>query len=84
MELSLLDSAQEVLPGRLRFTVLVDRKAVTADLAERDWSARYGVSQSDATLLEIYRANRPMLEAAVVAKYRAHRRQPVVLRPTDL
>ena len=30
------------------------------------------------------RANRPMLEAAVVAKYRAHRRQPVVLRRTDL
>ncbi len=70
--------------GILRFTVPLGHERVTAYLSNLTWTARFGPGNSDASLLELYLQNRPMIDAAVASKSVAGARNPVVLMAQDL
>ena len=70
--------------GVLQLTLRLHDEDVTAVLSEEVWEARYGLMQSDASLREIYIANRPLIEAAIERRLQKHRRGHVVLRSVDL
>ena len=70
--------------GVLRFRVPMGQEHVTAYISEEAWQARYGQGNSDATLLELYLQNQPMIDATVVRKVKAGASNPVVLRASDL
>lgn len=70
--------------GTLRFRVPLQRGHVTAYISQTTWQARYGLGHSDASFVEIYIANQPMIDAAVVRKVNAGARTPVVLKAADL
>ena len=67
----------------LRFNVPLAHGHATAYLSQRIWQARFGCDYSDSTFVEIYVANRPMIDAAVVRKVNAGARIPVVLTTAD-
>ena len=70
--------------GELLFMTQLKDLQIRAVLSEATWEARYGRLQSDASLREIYMANRPLIEAAVVRRFHTHKEQPVVLHALDL
>ncbi len=70
--------------GCVHFTLQLQSEVVRAVLSESAWEARYGRLESDASLREIYIANQPMIEAAVVRRLGTDKQQPVVLRDLDL
>jgi hypothetical protein len=70
--------------GELQFTLQLHSEVVTAVLSEAAWEGRFGRMQSDSGLREIYMANRPLIEAAVVRRLNHHKQDTVVLRSMDL
>ncbi|WP_124451292.1 hypothetical protein [Paucibacter sp. KBW04] len=70
--------------GTLLFTVHYEQRQITAYLSHSTWMARFGLGNSDSSLLELYLLNRRMIDAAVVRCLEAGSRNPVVLRPDDL
>lgn len=84
MELKNASQIEKEQEGELQFTLRLNSEVITGVLSEAVWEARYGQAQSDSSLREIYLANRPLIEAAVVRRALAGKRNPVVLRPRDL
>jgi hypothetical protein len=76
--------AFDTTTGMLRFSVPLEHGLVTAYLSQSVWQARHGLAHSDSSFVEIYLANQPMIDAAVVRKVRAGARMPVVLKVADL
>jgi hypothetical protein len=72
------------LDGELQFTLRLHNEVVTGVLSEAAWESRFGRVQSDSSLREIYMANRPLIEAAVIRRRHAHGENPVVLQSLDL
>jgi len=70
--------------GELHFTLRLHSDELTGVLSQAVWESRYGRLQSDATLREIFLANRPRLEAALVRRQQPRRQKRVVLRALDL
>lgn len=71
--------------GVLHFVVpMGHEKSVDAFLPERAWQARYGFGGSDATLLDIYLANKDLLDTIVSDKVHDGAAEPVVLKAADL
>ncbi len=70
--------------GILRFRVPIGHGHVTAFISQTTWQARYGPGSSDASLLEIYLQNQPMIDAIVVRKFNAGAPRSVVLMAGDL
>ena len=70
--------------GILRFRVAIGPGHVTAFISQTTWRARYGVNHSDASLLELYLQNQPMIDAIVVRKVNAGAPKSVVLMAGDL
>jgi hypothetical protein len=70
--------------GELHFTLRLHSDVLTGVLSQAVWESRYGRLQSDSTLREIFLANRPLLEAALVRRQQVRRQSRVVLRALDL
>lgn len=70
--------------GLLCFTVPVGKVEVTAFLSLGTWRARHDWTEHPASLLEIYDAHRPAIDAAVTRKVQSGARAPVVLRASDI
>lgn len=71
--------------GGLHFVVPMEPEAsINAFLSEETWHARYGFGGSDATLLDIYLANKDLLDTIVIDKVHAGACDPVVLKASDL
>lgn len=69
--------------GLLRFTVDCGSARVTAFMSEQVSRVHFG-AEPGGSLVELYRANQPVIDDAVVRKARSGVRQPVVLRAQDL
>ena len=70
--------------GILRFMVPIGPGHVTAFISQTTWRARYGLGSSDASLLELYLQNQPMIDAIVVRKVNSGASKSVVLMAGDL
>ncbi len=68
----------------LRFSIDVDGHPVSACLPIASWEERFGPGASDATMLELYRANQPLIDEAVARRVLGRRVHQVVLRAQDL
>lgn len=68
----------------LRFSVDVDGRPVSACLPIASWEERFGPGASDATMLELYRVNQPLIDEAVARCVQGRRGHKVVLRARDL
>jgi hypothetical protein len=70
--------------GSLRFTVPVSGDHVMAYLTETSWRARFGTDFSDSSFMDVYNANKDLIDRAVTRRVAAGAREPVVLRVADL